>query len=149
MLRAKLVNEYKELDSYPYCGHSAVMGKVERDWQDVVSVLCLFGTKEKAARAAYSLYVQDGITIGRREDLIGGGLLRSHGGWSVVQELRRNKKYQKGDERILGDSDFAEDVLRRSEEKFARHFHLQTKGVNFDRVVERVADLFEMPPNEV
>ncbi len=46
--------------------------------------------------------------MGRRKDLIGGGLIRSHGGWAAVRKLRAAKAYQKGDERILGDGDFVE-----------------------------------------
>ena len=61
--------------------------------------------------------VQEGIVMGRRKDLIGGGLIRSQGGWAAVKELRQAKTYQKGDERILGDGDFVEEVLRKSEEK--------------------------------
>jgi len=148
-LRAKLVREYSELQGYPYCGHSAVAGKVKREWQDVDSVLSLFGTEKNAAQEAYRLYVQDGIAMGRRRDLVGGGLIRSHGGWSAVQKLRRKNEYQKGDERILGDSDFVDDVLRQAEEKFVRQHYLQTQGVNFEQLVERVADLFEITPAEV
>ena len=33
-LRAKLVTGLSELDRYPYCGHSVLMGKRERDWQE-------------------------------------------------------------------------------------------------------------------
>ncbi|RJX16955.1 MAG: transposase [Desulfobulbus sp.] len=148
-LRAKLVQEYIELQDYPYCGHSAVVGKVKREWQDVDSVLSQFGARPKAAQEAYRLYVQDGIAMGRRRDLVGGGLIRSHGGWSAVQELRRKKEFQKGDERILGDSDFVDGVLRHAGEKFARQHYLQTQGVNFEQLVDRVADLFEIPPAEV
>ena len=40
--------------------------------------------------------------------MIGGGLIRSVGGWSAVRALRKMGAYQKGDERILGDGDFVE-----------------------------------------
>jgi hypothetical protein len=33
------------------------------------------------------------------------------GGWSAIKALRRIGAYQKGDERILGDSDFVKKVL--------------------------------------
>ena len=47
-----------------------------------------------------------GIDMGRRPDRIGGGLIRSTGGWRTVQALRKNKTHLKGVERILGDNDF-------------------------------------------
>jgi len=33
-LRARLVKDLKALDSYPYSGHSVLMGKRKCDWQD-------------------------------------------------------------------------------------------------------------------
>ncbi len=43
-----------------------------------------------------------GISEGRRDDLTGGGLIRSHGGWAAVKHMRRAKMFEKSDERILG-----------------------------------------------
>jgi len=70
--------------------------------------------------------------MSRRKDLIGGGLIRSHGGWTAVRELRAAKAYQKGDERILGDGDFVEEVLLKAEEKLEKN--LKSKH----RVLERL-----------
>jgi hypothetical protein len=55
------------------------MGGVQREWQDVDYVLALFDGDLPSARSAYRQYVQDGITLGRRKDLVGGGLVRSQG----------------------------------------------------------------------
>ena len=33
-LRAKVVNSLDELDTYPWCGHAALMGKILCNWQD-------------------------------------------------------------------------------------------------------------------
>ncbi|OGQ95513.1 MAG: transposase [Deltaproteobacteria bacterium RIFOXYD12_FULL_57_12] len=148
-VRAKLVTDYNEFSNYPFCGHSAIMGKVERDWQDTDFILRMFDEELSVARPAYQLYVQDGIAMGKRGDLVGGGLIRSQGGWAAVRELRRSKAYQKGDERILGDGDFVEGVLLKSEEKLERKSQLTAQGINFDKAVERVAGLFEIPSAEV
>ena len=42
-LRAKMVKDLKELKSYPYCGHGALLGKVKNDWQDRANMcsICL------------------------------------------------------------------------------------------------------------
>jgi len=148
-LRAKLVDDYNALTAYPFCGHSAIMGKVEREWQDTNFILSLFGSQSLAARSAYRQYVQGGIAAGQRKDLIGGGLIRSQGGWTAVKALRGAKAYQKGDERILGDGDFVEEVLKKSEEKLARSYHLKAQGFDFDKVVERVAGLLEISAADV
>lgn len=84
-----------------------------------------------AARSGYQQYVQDGITMVRKKDLIWGGLIRSHGGCAAVKELRRGKAYQKGDESIFGDGDFVEEVLWKAEEKLERKFRLKTQSTGF------------------
>ena len=55
--------------------------------------------------------MQSGLSMGKRSELTGGGLVRSAGGWSDLQSLRQMKVHLKSDERILGDSDFVESVL--------------------------------------
>jgi hypothetical protein len=47
-------------------GHSAVMGRKKRDWQDMDYVLTWFDRKKTNVRKAYRQYVQDGIEEGRR-----------------------------------------------------------------------------------
>ena len=148
-LRAKLVKDYNELQTYLFCGHGSIMGRLDREWQNIDFILQMFDTDLIKARSSYHLYVQDGINMGRRKDLIGGGLIRSHGGWAAVKALRRNKAYQKGDERILGDGDFVEKVLRKSEEHFERRLRLKAQGFDFDEVVDRIARILEITAAEV
>ena len=109
----------------------------------------MFDTDLRAARSGYHLYVQERIVMGRRKNLIGGGLVRSHGGWAAVKELRRLKAYQKGDERILGDGDFVEEIFRKSEEQLERKFQLKAQGFHFDKVVDRTANLLKISSAEV
>ena len=86
--------------------------------------------------------------MSRRKDLIGGGLIRSHGGWTAVRELRAAKAYQKGDERILGDGDFVEEVLLKAEETMERKSQIKAQGFDFDKVVERISGLLEVSSAE-
>jgi len=71
LIRARLVKDMDELDRYPYCGHSVIMGKVNNSWQDTEEVLGMFGEKVGAARRAYRAFVEKGIAEGRRQDLTG------------------------------------------------------------------------------
>ena len=148
-LRAKLVKDMKTLGQYPYCGHSVLMGKYSNDWQDTKAVLRLFADKASLARTHYRLFVEKGIEQGRRHDLIGGGLLRSSGGWVAVRAMRSEEIYQKADERILGDGDFVEEVLAASQERLDRKYALAAKGVGLDEVAERVAQLMNMNVSEL
>jgi putative transposase len=56
-------------------------------------------------------FVAKGISEGRRDDLKGGGLIRSHGGWAAVKQMCRAKMFEKSDKRILGDGDFVDDFV--------------------------------------
>ena len=121
-LRAGLVKDLEELQKYPYAGHSALMGKGKNDWQDVGYVLGYFGSNVRVSRRCYSEYVEKGIGMGRRPDLVGGGLIRSVGGWTKARALAKEGVRLKGDERILGDSDFVLEALKFSEEQFDRKY---------------------------
>jgi REP element-mobilizing transposase RayT len=116
-LRARRVKDLRELRVYPWTGHSAIMGKQERGWQEVGAVLGYFSRGKKRAIVAYEKYVREGIEKGRRPELVGGGLMRSLGGWSEVLSLRRRGEKMVSDERILGRGEFIEQLLSEAEEK--------------------------------
>ena len=149
-VRTGIVPGLKELNIYPYCGHSVLMGRKERPWQDVEYVLVNFGKTTKVARKAYLNYVEAGIGRSRQDELTGGGLIRSAGGWPEVKRLRRHgQDHVMSDERILGDSEFVETVLSLAEEKHKRHYQLKRLGYDLDRVAKRVSEIYEMEPREV
>jgi len=144
-LRAKIVPDLDELDRYPYCGHSVLVGKKKREWQDSEYILGFFGRKISEARKAYRSYVEKGISMGRRPELVGGGLIRSVGGWDEVKKMRLSGQDRiKGDQRILGESDFVADVLSEAEEHFSRKYRFRNRGFDFEKVVERVSSLFDL-----
>jgi REP element-mobilizing transposase RayT len=80
LLRAGVVKDWEELEDCPWSGHSAVMGEVRRQWQDVDEVLAYFGKERRKAIRQYEEYVSHGVSRGRRPELVGGGLIRSSGG---------------------------------------------------------------------
>ena len=147
-LRARLVRDMTALDKYSFSGHRVIIGRHSNDWQDTSSVLRLFCERVTEARSQYRAYVEKGIVIGRREDLIGGGLIRSHGGWANVKAMRRAKIFEKADERILGDGDFVKKVLEAAEEKMKRRDAVQANGVTLESLVERVAEIFDIQSSE-
>lgn len=114
-IRAQSVESLTKLDQYRWCGHAVLMDGIECDWQDKQFVLQWFGQDPKRAKAAYRLFVQKGIQEGRRPDLVGGGLLRSMGGWSAVKAMRRSADREIFDDRILGSSDFVKRVIEEAE----------------------------------
>ena len=99
----------------------------------VNGVLSLFGKQKKAVRRKYQRFIQDGIGQGKRPELTGGGLLlRSTGGWGVLTSMRRMKEHLKGDERILGDSDFVLQVLESAQERMEESYRLSAEGYTFE-----------------
>jgi hypothetical protein len=72
-LRAKIVQNLKELESYSYCGHSAFFKDSSCSWQDTGHVLKMFEPNLYTARRSYRGFVAKAVDQGRRDDLIGGG----------------------------------------------------------------------------
>jgi putative transposase len=148
-LRAGLVADMKALDRYAYSGHSVLMGKVEAQWQNTAYVAALFDRQLSTARRRYRSFVQKGIADGRRDDLVGGGLIRSAGGWAAVKALRKSDAFQKGDERILGGGDFVQGVLSEAREACERKYRLAAKGLGLDDLAERAAEIMGIDPELV
>jgi REP element-mobilizing transposase RayT len=120
--RAGLVKDIRNLERYPWCGHGAVMGKVSYPWQDRGYVLSWFGKRKKQALMAYRRYVAEGVSLGHRPELVGGGLVRSLGGWSAVMGRNRTGDLPLADARILGVDDFVERVLKEAEPRVRHSF---------------------------
>jgi len=148
-VRAQLVSEYRSLAGYHYCGHGVIMGRRKITWQDTDYVLGIFGDKEAKAGMAYSRFVRNGIEQGNRPDLTGGGLLRSHGGWTGVKLLRESGDYQTGDERILGDGAFVNEVLAKAEERFKKKYRLKAEGYDLEKLISRVSKIIAISPAQI
>jgi putative transposase len=148
-LRATLVTTMEQLDTYSWCGHSVVMNQSEQPWQNTEYVLGLFSDHKGEARKRYREFVGKGISVGKRPDLVGGGLLRSSGGWRGLRGFRGAGVRVKGDERILGDKDFVESVLKSAGEALDEKYELKALGYDFNRVISRVAESMGMAPKEV
>jgi putative transposase len=110
LIRSGVVKGLGELNRSPWSGHSVLMGYQRREWQDTESVLSYFG-RGVGRRRKYVRFVEEGMKMGRRRELVGGGLIRSMGGWSGVLALRRRGEKTASDERILGDGEFVERVI--------------------------------------
>ena len=67
--------------------------------------------------------------------------MRSVGGWAEVRKMRKERAAPASDERILGDGDFVELVLREADEKLARRTKLRREGWTVERVVARASEV--------
>jgi REP element-mobilizing transposase RayT len=143
-LRAGIVKDLGGLDTYLFAGHSVIMGNQQAEWQNDDRILAMFAKTRKAARRKYRQFVEKGIDAGRRPELVGGGLIRSVGGWKMARTLLKGQDRVKGDERILGDSDFVQSVLNRCNEDYSLRQRRLAQGVDLKTLSHGVADYFEL-----
>ena len=138
-LRAGLMSNLEELGSFPWSGHSAILGRVKRPWQDTDTVLACFSPKRGKAIARYESFVRKGVSMGRRPELVGGGLIRSTGGWSQVLSYRRQGVRSASDARILGSSGFVERLLKEIEEREKKTLRLKRKIKGLSSLAKEIA----------
>jgi len=75
-VRANIVTTLKELDSYSWSGHQAVMENAKYDWMDTAYILSRFAIRKKAAKSAYYQFMAEGMAMGKSPELTGGGRRR-------------------------------------------------------------------------
>ena len=136
-VRAGMVQDVEQLRDYRWSGHSAIMGRVKQQWQDVNTILAYFGKGKKAVEK-YEEFVKEGAVQGRRPELVGGGLLRSQGGWSQVLSLRRKGIKVGSDERILGGDEFIQRLMSEAEERERETLRLGRKVPDLQTLAKRI-----------
>ncbi len=147
-VRAGLVRDLEELNRYPWSGHAALVGRVDREWQDTHYVQSHFGRGGKGKKN-YMGFVEDGIRMGRRPVLVGGGLIRSLGGWSEVLALRKRGEKELSDQRILGDGEFVEAVLAEIDDLRKETLRVDTGKVDLPSLAAKVCEVHEITPDEL
>jgi hypothetical protein len=101
------------------------------------------------ARRQYHAFVEKGVSMGRRKDLTGGGLIRSMGGWEAVKAMRKANMFEKSDERILGDGNFVNDALTMAEEPFKRRNLSISRGYNLEKIADHVSTVMQVDASEI
>jgi REP element-mobilizing transposase RayT len=103
-LRAKLVAGIDNLDGYPWSGHAVLMGNRELAGQKTEEVLLRFGKRIVSSRRHYRQFMEDGLAMGKRTELVGGGLRRSK---KAAGEPVEGDSH---DDRILGSGAFVDNL---------------------------------------
>jgi REP element-mobilizing transposase RayT len=148
LLRIGEVKDIVELNKSLYSGHSAVMEHIPREWQDTEYVLSFFG-KGRPRRKQYLRFVEEGVAQGRRTDLVGGGLIRSLGGWAEVLSVRRRKEKQAYDQRVLGDGEFVKRVLSEANDLAKENLRFRPNSMVLPLLAERVCRVQEVSLGEL
>jgi putative transposase len=141
-IRTGLVRDIDELDRYRWCGHSVLMGKDHRPWQAKEEVLSYFSQREGVARRKYRQFVLEGIPLGRRGELTGGGV-RLNG------EKLEGKFLRRLDHRILGSGAFVEKLLAEEERMVRQRTLFKRKRINVEKFMDLISEKFGVTREEV
>jgi len=137
-LRASRVKSMEELDQYPWSGHRALIGKERNNWQERDYVLQQFHDREGRAVRAYRKFMEEGKDQGYRPELVGGGLIRSLGGWSQVLPLRSSRERMEHDDRILGNGDFVAEMIREAGKNVKRYLRANDLKTSMDHAIKEI-----------
>ena len=148
LLRAGLVDDLAHLAQSPWSGHSAVLGFYKFPWQDTGYVLSHFGQNHNG-RPNYLQFVKEGAGQGRRPELVGGGLVRSLGGWSEVLALRSREQKTAYDQRILGDSEFVQEVTNGLDDLEKRNLRWSGQRIDIEGLAGRVCRQYKISVGEL
>jgi len=116
------------------------MGKHSQTWHAINEVLSQFGRTARKARINYQNFVREGVKCINNSSLEGGGLIRSHGGWEELSQLRKEHALRIGDERILGENQFVERALAQDDLAMEEASRLRQEGWDIDRLVQKVCN---------
>lgn len=131
-LRAGLVTSMEQLDTYKWSGHSVIMNNHNLTGQAVDEVLKFFDLQKNSALGKYRQYVAEGIALGKRDELVGGGLKR-------YLHFSGSQDFQAFDERILGSGEFVEELWKETDLP-----HLLPPSPPLDEIIGAVADAFDL-----
>ena len=148
LFRAGLVKDLEDLNRNPWSGHSVFAGMVKREWHNVQYVLSFFGGGRNSRRN-YLQYVEKHLFQGRRPELVGGGLIRSMGGWSEVLASRRRNERQAADQRILGDGPFVKQVISGFDDLVKKNLRLSGRRVDIKDLAKKVSEKYRVSITEL
>jgi putative transposase len=137
-LRAKMIPDMNALDLYPWSGHAVLMGKADLPGQVIDEVLLFFGKRLSLSRRKYRQFVADGISQGRRSELVGGGLRRSRKASGEQDECAVF------DDRVLGSGEFV-DRLRREADSLS----ILPPRVSLQEIAKLICELLEVAADSI
>jgi len=76
--------------------------------------------------------------MGRRPELVGGCFVRSLGGWSEVLALRRRREKHAFDSRVLGDSDFVQEIESDLDDMIKKNLRISSHRITLEALSDRV-----------
>jgi len=135
-LRARVCETLKVLDTYPWCGHSVLLGNSFQPFQTTKSVLHRFGTDINSGIKKYQEYMAEGSLAEKNGD-------------GIIESIRRsNKGIEKKNEKpcwVIGDRDFVLSVMKKNEKRLHRSIALR-EAWPLENVLSKLADIAGVKP---
>ena len=100
--------------------------------------MAYFGNRRREAVQKYEEFIEEGISRGRRPELVGRGLIRSLGGWSQVLALKRKGDKVPSDQRIIGSGEFVEGLLLEAEKKEKETLRMSRRVRRLDELMREL-----------
>ncbi len=106
------------------------MGHWQLAGQNDDEVLFMFNNRKKCTRDLYRKFVADGVPLGKRDELVGGGLRRS-------LKLSGSEDCESYDERILGSGDLVEQLWQDTESS-----ETLAASISLEGIINHIAQIF-------
>jgi putative transposase len=116
-LRAGICPTIEELDRYPWCGHSVLLGKISHRFQTTGAVLKRFGSNVKSSRKRYRDFITEGIKTVKSD-------------WIIDAVRQSNAGVDKKDRPecwVIGDQSFVQSVMTKNEQRLRTRSVLRKK----------------------
>ena len=129
-VRAGICKNLKQLEKHHWCGHAALMGKMERRFQDTRTVLRRFGRNDTDARAGYCRFLEEGMRCNSENDRLLELMRKSNRG---TESGRTSGCW------VIGDPQFVSQALSSSEARRLRISRFEQEGGDFSPVVHSIS----------
>ncbi|MBN1127483.1 MAG: hypothetical protein JXA71_00750 [Chitinispirillaceae bacterium] len=136
-VRAGICKTLKELDSFPWTGHSILSGSRSWNIQDTRDVLARFGRSHEKAVVDYRRFLEKGI--GNESEL-----------FEVIRNSNRQREshYQPGCW-VIGNREFVSRALAADNERKVRLARYAKERVSLDDIAEKVSERYGLVKGEI
>ncbi len=149
-LRAGVLRNLRELGDWPWSGHSALLGRIPRPWQETGRVLSFFARSPHVARSAYNRFIAAGVPHTPQDLGLERLPLPSSGNWSEVIPRRHRKEFRSTVERcILGDRRFVAEMVGRMEKRQRHSFRVGAARPDMASVCRRACEAWGVSAGEL
>lgn len=134
-IRAGICKSLKALEHYPWCGHSVIMGKYRKNFQNVSTVLRCFASATSKARLLYCQFLNDGLNINENKNSLEDLIRKSNAG---VEAGRKTSCW------VIGDQKFVQKALSSAKASQLRVSRFEREGGGFEGLTKTICSHFNI-----